>query len=101
MFVTQEVGNALWRATKLGRITETDAQDALEALNDMRIQLSELTWTQVSKGLGIACKLEIAIYDAAYLFLSEKSKTKFITADDKLYEKSKRHFEVLHIKNYV
>ena len=100
-FITQEVGNALWRAVKLGRIVEEDAQDALEALNDMGIELHELNWTQISQELSIACKLDLTIYDASYLLLSERLKASFITADNKLYEKSKKHFGLLHVKNYL
>jgi predicted nucleic acid-binding protein len=100
-FITQEVGNALWRGLRLGRITEEDAQAALEALNDMSIKLHESDWTQVSQALSIACKLDLVVYDAMYLFFSDKMKASLITADDKLYEKSRRHFEVIHIRDYV
>jgi predicted nucleic acid-binding protein len=97
----QEVANALWRAVKLGRIVEEDAQDALKALNDVGIKLHELSWTQVSQGLGTACKLDLTIYDVSYLLLTDKMKARFITADNKLYEKAKKQFEVLHLKNYL
>lgn len=100
-FITQEVGNALWRAVKLERITEEDAQVALEALNDVRIERHEIDWIQVSQGFSIACKLDIAVYDAAYLFLSDKLKAILVTADNKLCEKSKKQFRILHIKDYV
>lgn len=99
-FLVQEVANALWRAVKLGRLAKDDAQEALTALNDMQIVLYELNWNQASQGLSIACKLNLAIYDAAYLFLSEKTNAQLITADNKLYEISKQHFRVLHIKDY-
>lgn len=100
-FITQEVGNALWRAVKLERITEEDAQIALEALSDIRIERHEIDWIQVSQGLSLACKLDIAVYDTAYLFLSDKLKATLVTADNKLYEKSKKQFRILHIKDYV
>ena len=100
-FITSEVANALWRAVKLGRITEEDAQEALKALNDMRIELRESDWVQASRGLSIACKLDLTIYDASYLSLIDKTKAQFITADNKLYEKAKKHFGVLHLKNYL
>ena len=99
-FITSEVANALWRAVKLGRIVEEDAQEALKALNDMRIELHESNWVQASKGLSIACKLDLTIYDASYLSLTDETKAQFITADNKLYEKAKKHFGVLHLKNY-
>ena len=100
-FLVQEVANALWRAVKLRRLAEEDAQEALKALNDMRIELHEIDWAQASQGLEIACKLNIALYDASYLFLTNKMKARLITADNKLYETAKGHFEVLHVKDYV
>ena len=45
--------------------------------------------------------MDLAVYDAAYLFLSEKMNTKFITSDDKIYKKAKGHFRVLHLMDYV
>jgi len=98
--LAQEVANALWKAVKLGRIADDDGQDALKALGDIGIGLHDLGWVDLSRGLCIACKYDLTVYDAAYLVLTEKTKARFITADDKLYEKAKKHFEVLHIKNY-
>jgi predicted nucleic acid-binding protein len=100
-FIVQEVANALWRAVKLARIVEEDAQNALKALNDVGIKLHELSWTQTSQGLDTACRLDLTIYDVSYLFLTDKMKACFITADSKLYEKAKKQFEVLPLKNYV
>jgi predicted nucleic acid-binding protein len=67
----------------------------------MNIILHELSWSQTSETLSIANKLDIALYDAAYLFLSEKISAPLVTSDTKLYEKAKDHFKVLHLKGYV
>jgi predicted nucleic acid-binding protein len=98
--LTAEVANALWRAVKLKRLTEEDAQEALKTLGDTKITLYELDWSQISQVLKIACMLDSAIYDAAYLFLSDKIEAQLVTSDTKLYEKAKEHFHVLHIKDY-
>ncbi len=98
--LTAEVANALWRAVKLKRLTEEDAQEALKTLGDTKITLCELDWYQISQVLKIACMLDSAIYDAAYLFLSDKIKAQLVTSDTKLYEKTKEHFNVLHIRDY-
>jgi predicted nucleic acid-binding protein len=95
-----EVANALWRAVKLKRLTEEDAQEALKTLGDTKIALCALDWSQISQVLKIACMLDSAIYDAAYLFLSDKIEAQLVTSDTKLYEKTKEHFNVLHIKDY-
>ena len=98
--LTAEVANALWRAVKLKRLTEEDAQEALKTLGDTKITPYELDWSQISQVLKIACMLDSAIYDAAYLFLSDKIEAQLVTSDTKLYEKAKEHFHVLHIKDY-
>ncbi len=98
--LTAEIANAFWRAVKLKRLTEEDAQEALKMLGDTKITLYELDWSQISQVLKIACMLDSAIYDAAYLFLSDKIEAQLVTSDTKLYEKAKEHFHVLHIKDY-
>ena len=95
-----EVANAFWRAVKLKRLSEEDAQEALTTLGDTKIALCELDWSQISKVLKIACMLDSAIYDAAYLFLSDKIDAQLVTSDTKLYEKAKENFNVLHIRDY-
>lgn len=100
-FLTLEVTNALWKAVKLKRLSEEDSQEALKTLGDTKIALYELDWPEASEVLDIAFELDIAIYDAAYVFLSDKIKAQFITSDTKLYEKAKGHFRVVHLKDYV
>lgn len=100
-FIVEEVANALWRAIKLERISKEDAQETLKALNNMRIELHELNWAQASQELSIACKLDLTVYDATYLFLTNKIKARLITADKKLYETAKERFRILHVKDYL
>ena len=99
-FIVEEVANALWRATKLRRLSKEDAQQALIALNDMKIILYELDWAKAAQSLAIACKHNIALYDASYLFLADKIKAQLLTADNKLYETAKEHFKLLNLKEY-
>jgi predicted nucleic acid-binding protein len=96
-----EVANALWKAIKLGRILEEAAHEALEILDDLGLIFQDLNSTEVSRGLSIASKLDLTIYDAVYLFLSDKMEAQVITADDKLFEKAKKHFRVIHVKDYT
>ena len=100
-FITQETANALWIAVKQRRIQQTDAQEALKFLQNIQLRLYELNWTDVSQSLAIACKIDIAIYDAAYLFLCDKIGAELITADNKLFEKAEEHYKVTHIKDYL
>ena len=100
-FMVQEVTNAVWRALKLKRITQETAQNALKSLDDLQISFYELKWSAACDELEIATKLDLTIYDSSYLFLSEKLDAKVITTDDKMYQKAKNHFRVLHLKDYV
>ena len=99
-FIVQETANALWLAVKQKRIQQTDAQDALDLLQNAELNLHELSWTESSEVLAIACKIDVAVYDLAYLFLSNKMEAQLITADDRLFEKSKGQFNVIHLKDY-
>ena len=98
-FITQETANALWIAVKQKRIQQIDAKDALEFLQNTQLKLYELNWTDVSQSLAIACKIDIAVYDAAYLLLCDKIGGQLITADNRLFEKAKQHYKVTHIKD--
>jgi predicted nucleic acid-binding protein len=100
-FMTQEVANALWAAIKLGRMTQEDAQKALLSSDELQINLYDFNWMEASGELALACQLDLTVYDAAYLFLSEKLNAQLITADDKMYKKAKGSFKVLHLKDYV
>ena len=99
--IVEEVGNSLWKAVKIGSLTEKAADEALKALGHTGIDLYELDWTQISQTLRIACQLDLTVYDASYLFLAKKIDAQVVTADDKLCRKSKGHFEVLHVKDYL
>jgi predicted nucleic acid-binding protein len=98
--LTIEVTNVLWKAVKLKRLSQEDAQEALKTLGNINLGLHELDWAEASQILNTGCRLDCAIYDSTYLFLADKIKAQFVTSDNKLYEKSKGHFKVLHIKDY-
>jgi predicted nucleic acid-binding protein len=100
-FMIQEVTNAVWRALKLKRIIQETAKKALKSLDDLQINFIELNWSNASEELSIANKIDLTIYDSSYLYLSEKTKASVITADDKMYQKAKDHFRMLHLKDYI
>ena len=95
-----EVANALWKAVRMNRLSREDAKAALAALGHMGVFLCEFKWDRVSEIFDIACRLEVAVYDAAYLYLAQEIKAQFVTSDDALFEKSKSHFQVLNVRDY-
>ena len=96
-----EVANSLWKATKRKRITQANAYEALKSFDDIQITFQEITSEQAAEELKIASELDIAAYDASYLFLSKKMKAPLITADDALCEKAKADFKVIKLRDYV
>ena len=92
-FLTLEVTNALWKAVKLKRLSEEDAQDALKMLGDTKITLYEMDWPQASEVLDIASELDIAIYDAAYVELTEQLSAIGCTGDNNLVKKLGTDFQ--------
>jgi predicted nucleic acid-binding protein len=99
-FMLHEVANSLWKAVRQGRITQKDACEALETLDNLNVSFHELNWSDISKVLNIAIKTNLTVYDAAYLYVSEKMNAQVITADDTMYQKGKEQFQVLHLKDY-
>jgi predicted nucleic acid-binding protein len=96
-----EIANAIWKAVKLTRFSQADAQQALKLLQDISIDLYSLNWVEVSEVLDVANRFDVAVYDVAYIFLSEKLKAPFISSDTKLVEKVKSHFQIIPLNEYV
>lgn len=100
-FLVSEVTNALWQAVRQKRLSEKDSKEAVISLGHTIITFYELNWHHAAEVLDIACKLNVAVYDATYLFLSDEFGMKFITSDTKLFEKVKHAFGVIHLRDYV
>jgi predicted nucleic acid-binding protein len=100
-FLPLEITNALWRAVKLKRLSQNDAHFSLKKLNALGINHHSIDWTESSEVLDIAHQFDVAVYDAAYVYLSDKLKAPLITSDKKLIQKVKPNFEVIDLKEYV
>lgn len=98
--LTLELTNTLWKAIKLKRLAEEKCREALKSLEDSSIAIYEIDWHQAPDVLRIARELDITVYDASYVFLSEKLGIQLITSDNRLYEKAKTKFKLLHLKDY-
>lgn len=98
--ITYEVGNILWRASETKRIAHEDAKEALKVLASIKITLYDLRWHDVAEGFSIASALNLTIYDAAYILLSNKLKAPLITADDQLCERAKAASRLIHVEDY-
>jgi predicted nucleic acid-binding protein len=99
-FIVEEVANAMWKATKLERISRDDAVEAVRVLGNLGMELHKLSWSQVAEAMSIACDLGITVYDASYVYLSDELGLPLITADKPLYDAARNSFKVVYIGDY-
>ncbi|GAB4484717.1 MAG: type II toxin-antitoxin system VapC family toxin [Thermodesulfovibrionales bacterium] len=81
-----EIGNVL--ATKT-RISDEDIAEAFSLLWDFSLERFDFGLEDYLGALDLSRRYRITLYDAAYVELSRRLKTRFVTADRKLYEKIK------------
>ena len=100
-FLVSEVGNSLWKAVRQKRLIQESAHEALETLRNLNIVLHELSWSEISSVLKIAGETGLTVYDASYLYVSKQINAQIITADDKMYQKSKGRYNIMLLKDYL
>jgi predicted nucleic acid-binding protein len=81
-----EVANVL--ATKT-RLSEAAVNEAFSLLWDFQLERFDLGLEEFMGGLALSRKYKITLYDAAYIELARRLKCAFVTADNRLYEKTK------------
>lgn len=78
-----EVGNILWKASRLGRISKLLAAQAM----DMLINQGLPTYPSLpvlGDAFTIATNFDRTVYDSTYLALSIQTNSEFLTADERL-----------------
>jgi predicted nucleic acid-binding protein len=86
-----EMNNLLRSAHKRGRLSEDDAREALETLNQVSLTLEDLPEGPARKRiLHLALQFNLSSYDAAYLELADRHKIPLHTADTKLHAAAKQ-----------
>jgi predicted nucleic acid-binding protein len=93
-----EVTNAAWQAERRGRISSLQADEILQAVSALDIQLLPLEW---GESLPMARRFGRSAYDASYLALAERLDEQLITGDERLYNAVKGSLDwVLWIGDY-
>jgi len=94
-----ELGNAVWQAERRGRIKHDQADQIMQAMAGLEIELLPLDWGEM---LPPARRFNCSAYDAAYLTLAERLGEPFVTGDEKLYRAVHEQMEgVVWIENYT
>jgi predicted nucleic acid-binding protein len=91
-----EIANAL-RYNK--QLMQEDIVQAIESLFDMNIHIILPTRKVMLTAIQMAIQYTISVYDAYFIALAETFGFVFITADEKLYEKTKEKIFVRLLHN--
>ena len=93
-----ELANAVWQAQRRDRLLAAQAQDIIQAMEGLQIEILSLAWGEM---LPLARRFDRSAYDAAYLALAEKLGEPFLTGDERLYNAVHPHLDwVYWIETY-
>lgn len=85
-----ELANAVWQAERRGRLSPDQANEIIQAMAGLQIEILPLDWGEM---LPLARRFERSAYDAAYLALAEKLGEPLITGDERLYNAVHAHLD--------
>lgn len=88
-----EFGNILWKATRLGRLTEAAADSAIGALRDRGLPTVS-SKSLLAEAFAIATAFDRTVYDSLYVALAVEGKAQLVTADEKLANALAAHLPV-------
>ncbi len=77
-----ELSNAIWQAEKRGRISRSLANEILQAIEGLEIEIVTQAWGEM---LPLARQFGCSTYDAAYLSLAQTTGEPLMTGDRRLY----------------
>ena len=84
--------NALWVKTRRGELAEGEAEEKIGRLKRLCALMEIVPVESIAlEAFRNACRYSHAVYDTAFLALAESRGIRFITADEKFYEKARRH----------
>jgi len=78
-----ELGNALWKAVRLGRCSPEDASKSMAAMRDRGLDTRSSDGL-LEQALSIAITFDRTMYDSVYVALAVRAQCQLITADEKL-----------------
>jgi predicted nucleic acid-binding protein len=78
-----ELGNILWKAVRVGRISRQSAEAAVVSLLERKIPTAP-TSSLLKDAFAIAATFDRSVYDCVYVALSVVSNAPLVTADERL-----------------
>ena len=93
-----ELCNAVWQAERGGRVTRPQADEVLQAMAGLEVEIIPQSWGAL---LPLARQFDRSAYDAAYLTLAQATSQPLVTGDERLYNAVHAHLDwVLWIEDY-
>lgn len=77
-----ELANAIWLAERRGRINHSQADQILQTIDGLDIEILEVGWAEL---MPFARQYQRTAYDATYLALAHTQQQPLITGDLRLY----------------
>ena len=76
-----ELGNALWKAVRIGRCAPPDAAEAMTAMRDRGLP-TLASYGLLDQALSIAVTFDRTMYDSVYVALAVQTQCELVTADE-------------------
>lgn len=89
--IDYEFGNICWKKFYRGEINAKESQQILKDFQQLPINRIDVTLI-LNTIFDFSLKLKSTFYDSSYLVLALELKGKFVTADEKFFQKVKRSF---------
>jgi len=91
-----EVANAIWKRQRQGLITPAEGIQFLDALTSSPVHV-EPSSPLLSNAYEIATQYDRSVYDALFVALMQKLNRPGITADEPLYNTTRKNFPLIQL----
>lgn len=78
-----EIGNILWKAARIGRISPSIARESVTLLNEVAFRTLP-SQPLLNNAVSLALTFERTVYDCVYIALAIDAGITFVTADERL-----------------
>jgi predicted nucleic acid-binding protein len=78
-----EIGNILWKASRMGRMSKSSAMQAIDILREQSIPTYS-SFSLFHDAFTVATNFDRTVYDSTYIVLTVQVNAIFLTADERL-----------------
>lgn len=71
-------------------ITEEEILEAISSIFDLEMEIIAPTVDLLNESVSLSREKSLSVYDSSYVILAKKLGYQFVTADEKLYSKTKK-----------